>query len=306
LRSDSVGKYRVGADGAAVKDVRKSSEPTIAVAGAVPLSACNEHDCSNLEKPADKHALLRQKLAELNCLQSEIDELRAATGTPQAILAKIKVTEVSRTKLRDLGVELDDLLADGSISKEQLDWLKNNNVAKVLSEPNIAVTCGRPASFIVGGEVPMPTIPGSPQAAEFKRFGTEIDLLATAKGENCIRLEVRARVSEIDDEHAIEVVGKRVPGFSVRQVDSAIDVELGKTAAISDSVQRRQEAIKVGNKVMNTESETELVFLVTPEAIDGNWPIQASSGAPYRTATSDSDERPGERSLRVTKPYTPR
>jgi Flp pilus assembly secretin CpaC len=299
-------------DAATAKDVAVAAEPTVALIDGSPASACREHDCATAkvaavaEKPTDKHALLKQKLAEMNCLQSEIDELRIATGTPRAILVKMKVTEVSRTKLRELGVEFDDLMASGRISKEQLDWLKKNNAAKILSEPNIAVTCGRPASFIVGGEVPMPTVPGSQQAVEFKRHGTEIDLLAIAQGENRVRLEVRARVSEIDEGHEIDVAGKRVPGFNVRQVDSAVDTEMGKTVAVSGSVQRRQEAIQVGGKVSNVESEVELVFLVTPEAVEGNRLLQASTETPYRTATSTNEARPGERSLRVTKPRTPR
>lgn len=296
----------------APRDVAATPEPTIAPAETSPVSACGEHECpevttaAKIEKPTDKHALLKQKLAELNCLQSEIDALRVETGTPQAVLVKLKVTEVSRTKLRELGVDLDDLIANGHISKEHLDWLKNQNVAKVLCEPNIMVTCGRPASFIVGGEVPMPTVPGTQQPVEYKRFGTEIDLRAAAKGENRVRLELRARVSEIDAARTIEVAGKNVPAFTVRQADSAIDTELGQTAVISGSVQRRQESIQVGGKVKNVENEIELVFLVTPEAADSIGLSRTSSVAPYRTATSTSEAHPAERSLRVTKPSTAR
>jgi Flp pilus assembly secretin CpaC len=283
---------------ATAKDVAATAEPTIAPAETSPISACGERECpevtsaSTIEKPTDKHALLKQKLAELNCLQSEIDTLRAETGTPQAVLAEMEVIEVSRTKLRELGVDFDDSIATGHVSQQLLDVLKKNNVAKVISRPKMMVTCGRSASFIVGGEVPLPTVPGSEQAVEFKRFGTEIEL--------------RARVSEMDATHTIEVAGKKVPRFAVRQVDSTVDTELGKTVVISGSVQRRQESIQVGDKVKNVENEVELVFLLTPHAADGSQVFPTSNGAPYRTATSTSEAHPAERSLRVTKPNAPR
>ena len=298
---------------APLKYAPEAGEPTVALAEDAPISACGKQECpapkgeTVSDKPIDDHALLRQKLAEMNCLQSEIDALRVATRTPQAVLVKIKVVEVSRTALRNVGIDFDEMISNGQMDKEQLDLLLDNNVAKVLAEPNIATTCGRPASLIVGGEEPMPAAPGSKQAVEFKRFGTEVDLLAIAQGENRIRLEVRARVSEVDSARANEVAGKRVPGFSVRQVDTAFESEIGHTVALSGHVQRRVEARKVSsNKVINVDHDIELLFLVTTEPIVLKPHGDAVTGAPYRTANSASEPDPAERSLRVSKPYTPR
>src|SRR4029078_4443318 len=79
-----------------------------------------------------------------------------------------------------------------------MDALKQNNVAKLLAEPTVVVVSGRPGSFNVGGEFPIPAKDGSKAAVEFRKFGTQLDLVALALGDNLVRLEVRTRVSEID------------------------------------------------------------------------------------------------------------
>ena len=305
-----------------------------------PISACGKHNCpsaaanTTAEAEPDKHALLRQKLAEMNCLQSEIDALRVATGTPQQVLVKVKVVEVSRTKLDQLGIDLAALHGEGQTTQAQpspsptpgkqpavelgvvndgssvlglIKRLEDNNVAKVLAEPNIIVTCGRPGQFNVGGEVPMPTPLGSRDAVEYKSFGTQVDVLAIAQGDDRVRLELRARVSELDHGQQIEIAGVRVPGFQVRQIDTGLDLKFGQTGVVSGMMQRRVEQQKRDNKVVNVVHDIELLFLVTPEAaVAVAPPNPTESVAEYRTATSDSDVRPNERSVRVTKPYTPR
>jgi pilus assembly protein CpaC len=276
---------------------------------------------------------LKQKLAELNCLQSEIDELRAATGTPQQILLKIKVIEISRTKLRQSGIDI-GLLRNGDGGKplaqapvesarfagfttiddtaavvELVERLRKNNIAKVLTEPTLVAVSGRPASFNVGGEVPLPLPKGSQQAVENKPIGTQVDLLAVAKGDNRVQLELRARVGELDGGRNIIVDGVSVPSFSVTQVHTRLDLRIGQTGVHSGMLERRTERQKRGDQVVDVENEIDLLLLVTPELVaplDHSQQASARGAAAYRTATSGSEERPGERSLRVTKPYKPR
>jgi Flp pilus assembly secretin CpaC len=310
------------------------SEPT-------PAAACDEHECpsftpvASAEKPVDKHALLKQKLAELNCLQSEIDELRAATGTPQQILVKLQAIEVSRTKMRKLGFDFATLqegqaakssvqaaptapgtasfagltINDSAVVNEFIEQLRASNIAKVLAEPNLLAVSGRPASFNVGGEVPLPTQPGSKQAVEFKALGTQVDVVAVAQGDHRVRLELRARIGEIDYSKQLEVEGTKIPAISVRQIDTSVNLKFGQSGVLSGLVQKRTERQQREDEVIDVENEIELLFVVTPELIAStNTPQHASTpdAAAYSTATSDSEERPGERSLRVTKPYTPR
>jgi Bacterial type II and III secretion system protein len=323
-------------------DPSNEPEPALGISNTVSADERKEHDFAPPStegadlKPVDKHALLRQKLAEMNCLQSEIDQLRIATGTPQQILVKVKAIEVSRTKAKALGIDCSalrgekrvespraysppkqhgtstlefDTLDDADPVLALFERLQAANGAKVIAEPNIVVTSGRPAQFHVGGEVPMPKTPGSNQAVEFKQFGTEIDVLANAHGNDRVRLEVRASVSEVDTSKKTTIDGVSVPGFSIRQVDSAIELQLGQTGVFSGMIQERTERIVRGDKVEDQVNEIELYFLVTPELHSSTKVVKSSSStdaAAYRTATSASEERPNERSLRVTRPNSTR
>jgi len=296
---------------AAIRPQAPISEPTIAVAETPSISACNEHSCpaSNVARAAndanDKHTQLKHKLAEMNCLQSEIDALRAATGTPQAVLVKIKVVEVSRTALAKLGADVD--VPARMIDEELLQSLCENNCAKIISEPNLAVVCGRPATFEVGGEVPIPAVPGAGKQVEFIKYGTSVDLMAIAQGENRVRMEVRARVSELDEGRGGVVGGIRIPAFNVRQVSTAFETEIGKTVGLSGAVERRVETRKIDNgTTVQVPHDIELVFLITTEHHTDHPRGEGGAGGQYRTAQSKPEVDPAERSLKVTRPYTPR
>ncbi len=266
---------------------------------------------STVDGPKDPHALLRQKLAEMNCLQDEIDALRVSTGTPQSIILKLQVLEVSRTKLEKIGGNFDEFIATNCISDEQIRWLRDHNVAKVKSEPTLAVVCGRPASFSVGGEVPLPAADAE-QPVGFQKIGTQIDLLATAQGENRLRLELRARVSDVDEARSQEVAGKRTPAFSIREVDSAVETQIGHMVALAGTTEHRVVATRVGNsneesRIVEVGEDVELVFLVKTELfVENKNNDPAAYTPPVRTASSATDAKPGERSLKVTRPYSPR
>jgi pilus assembly protein CpaC len=106
-----------------------------------------------------------------------------------------------------------------------IDWLQENRIAKILAEPNIVAVSGRPAQFNVGGEIPI-VVPQSLGTAsiEFKPFGTQIDFLPIVLGNGNIRLEVRPRISEIDDSRSVVIQNFTIPSLTVRQVDTAVEM----------------------------------------------------------------------------------
>src|SRR4051812_31645820 len=154
-------------------------------------------------------------------------------GGVQQVLLKVKVMEVSRTKLRQLGVDWafsdgssfalnsiggilsfdgignvvtnnNDTFAFGVVNGGSkffgfLEALQQNRVARILAEPNLTAVSGRPAQFNVGGEFPV-LIPQSlgTTSIEYKPYGTQVDFLPIVLGNGKIRLEVRPRISEID------------------------------------------------------------------------------------------------------------
>jgi pilus assembly protein CpaC len=207
-------------------------------------------------------------------------------GGVAQVLLKVRVMEVSRTKLRQLGVDwawfgkggdyainrvgglisayssIDktftsqgDTFSFGIVGNNSgffgvLDALEQRNCAKVLAEPNLVAVSGRPAQFNVGGEFPI-LVPQSlgTTSIEFKKYGTQVDFLPLVLGNGSLRLEVRPRVSSLDPTTAVVIPGTggiSVPGLIVREVDTAVEMKAGQTFALAGLVQERTDTINRG------------------------------------------------------------
>jgi Flp pilus assembly secretin CpaC len=247
---------------------------------------------ASLPLPAEHEAaksLLKEKLAERDRLQREISALREQTKTPEQILVRVKMLEVNLTKLRQLGPDL-SIFNDGKIEHVDLpNWLGSNaganhlvngdamqgilgalakqNVGKVLAEPTVITTNGQPASLNVGGECSIPA-PGEVGGVKIQKYGTQLDVTAVALGDNKVRLNVRPRVSELDASREISVGGQPILALTVREVDTAVEMELGQSAVLSGLVQERKVTTTdwLGRKSDAVE-EIALVVVVTPEIV---------------------------------------
>lgn len=259
-------------------------------------------------------------------------------GGVQQVLLKTKIFEVSRTKLRQLGVDwalsgdggefavngISGLINATSISGASsvtaqgatftfglvdgateffgaLDALQENSIAKILAEPNIVSVSGRPAQFLEGGEVPVLIPQGNNTVSiEYKPFGTQVDFLPIALGNGNIRLEVRPRVSDIAPELGVVVANNVIPGFRVRQADTAVEMKAGQTFALAGLIQQRTEAQHRGlpfvsdipiigtpfRRVTESVNEIELLFLVTPEFVDAMDPHEVPPCGPGQISMS--------------------
>ncbi len=204
-------------------------------------------------------------------------------GGVQQVNLTVKVMEVSRTKLRDLGFDWaaifdNDFIIHGSsglvnprtsgpggiisTGQETIRFgIVNNNDAfygyiralgehqllKILAEPNLVTVSGRPASFNEGGEFPILVPSGlGTTAVEFKEFGTRVDFVPIVQGNGNIRLEVRPQISEIDASRGVELNGITVPGLRKRFVDTAVEMRSGQTLALAGLIQNRVEVKKRG------------------------------------------------------------
>ena len=266
-------------------------------------------------------------------------------GGVQQILLKVKVMEVSRSKLRNLGIDwaqssgndfvtsgVSGLLSSVSASATAINFtrtgttstfeafiadgedaflgiveaLQKNNVAKILADPTITAVSGRPAHFNVGGEVPIPIPQGIGQTTiEYKKFGTQIDFVPIVLGNGNIRLEVRPRISEPDDSRGINLGSFVVPAFTVREVDTAVELKAGQTLALAGLVQTRVEAQERGlpfvsdlpfigaafRSVSEVVNEVELLILVTPEFVDGMEPHQVPQCGPGMETVSPTNSQ---------------
>lgn len=262
-------------------------------------------------------------------------------GGVQQVLLQVKVMEVSRTKLRRLGIDLSYLgssaghmatglggllsltainagtiattggeslsfaVMDGSQQFHGfLDCLRQDNLAKLLAEPNLVTVSGRPAYFNVGGEFPI-IVPQSlgTVSIEYRSFGTQIDFVPIVLGNGGIRLEVRPRVSEIDDARGVQVNGLTVPALRVSTVDTGVEMRAGQTLAIAGLIQNRTETQTRGvpglselpylgalfRRVSEENNEIELLILVTPHLVDAMNPCEVPQCGPGMATTSPSD-----------------
>jgi hypothetical protein len=233
----------------------------------------------------DKAVVLREKQHELARLQQEIRQLREETGTQQQIVVRVQMLEVSLTKLRRMKTDFSvaDLIgttqdgaqvvskvgqaADSQALTGFLEWLKENNVARVLAEPQVMTMDGRPASVHIGGEIPVPS-GCNKDAVEHKNVGTQLDVVPISLGGNRVRLEMRARVSEVDDSHSLTIGESRVPAFKVRQCATAIETAFGCSAVCNGLVEVRTEAVKTETGTRTERNEVALLLVVTADLAD--------------------------------------
>ncbi len=160
-----------------------------------------------------------------------------------------------------------------------LDALDDKGLVTILAEPNLTALSGVPASFLAGGEYPIPV----PQdnnviTIEYKRFGVSLAFVATIVDGGRINLNVKPEVSQLSANGALTLNGLTVPALTTRRVETTVDLASGQSFAIAGLLQSggRQDLRKfpgLGDVPILGElfrsrrferNETELVVIVTP------------------------------------------
>src|SRR5690606_20910724 len=120
-----------------------------------------------------------------------------------------------------------------------LDALQTNGVLEILAEPNITTLTGRSASFLAGGEIPVPVpVNRAMVGIEYKSYGVSLVFTPTLLPNDRISLQVRPEVSTLSSTDLVEIAGTTVPSFSVRRADTQVEVGSGQTFAIAGLFQR--------------------------------------------------------------------
>ena len=160
-----------------------------------------------------------------------------------------------------------------------LDLLERQGLLTVLAEPNLTALSGETASFLAGGEFPIPVNENDGNIQiQFKQFGVSLAFTPTVLSRDRISLRVRPEVSELTDQGAVRINDLVVPALSTRRADTTIELASGQSFAIGgllsrstrdniESVPGLADLPVLGPLFRSTNyrrQETELVIIVTP------------------------------------------
>jgi pilus assembly protein CpaC len=175
--------------------------------------------------------------------------------------------------------------------------LEQRNLLEVLAEPNVLATNGKQASFLAGGQFPYPVVQGgnvggtTAVTIQFQRFGVLLNFIPTVTPRGTIRLQVAPEVSALDYANGVTISGFAVPGISVRNVNTEVELSEGQSFAIGGLLDNRETETfskipfigdvpilgKFFQSKQKSRTNTELIVIVTPEIVR---PIPAGQPLP--------------------------
>jgi pilus assembly protein CpaC len=169
-----------------------------------------------------------------------------------------------------------------------IDALAEEGVVTILAQPNLTAESGQKASFLAGGEFPIPISQASASQGstatitiEFKKFGVIVDFVPTVLSSDRISIKVRPEVSELSTNGAIMIQNLTIPALSVRRAETTIQLGSGESFAIAGLIRADNSSdinkypglgdLPVLGPLFRSSSfqhnETELVIIVTPYVV---------------------------------------
>lgn len=230
-------------------------------------------------------------------------------GSNQVML-KVRVAELNRTALRQVGLRFSVGYGDngnvfnsligpnsgtgtvitGTFGAPNINYFltafKRNNVLKILAEPNLVTLSGHQASFLAGGEFPVP-VPqpggaGTTITIQYREFGVRLGFLPFVLDNERIRLTVVPEVSNLDPANGTTIGGGVVPGLNTRRTETTVELRQAQSLAIAglltvqmDSTTERVPVMGdlpyIGSMFRNNTKnrvEKELLIVITPYLVE--------------------------------------
>jgi pilus assembly protein CpaC len=177
------------------------------------------------------------------------------------------------------------LASPGANLMAAISALNSANLAQILAEPTLLVRSGEDADFLAGGEIPIP-VPQSGQTnggitIQYRKFGVQLHVHATALSDNRIVIRVNPEVSELDYQNALTLQGFNIPAITARSTDTTIEIGDGQSFILAGLMY--SEASSVEEKVPGIGSlpiigdffkrsqrsgqQQELVIIATPHLV---------------------------------------
>ncbi|MEA2737423.1 MAG: pilus assembly protein CpaC [Acetobacteraceae bacterium] len=261
----------------------------------------------NASDVAQAVAIAKGYLAENQTIDNQI-----IVQSQMQVTLRVRIAEMSRQVVQKLGINWQALGTIGSIAHLPaltlnantdtvictgtigtlcpgtnfngiIDALAQDNLAHVLTEPNLTVMSGQTASFLVGGEFPIPVGQNGGQVTiDFKKYGITLAFLPTVFSDGRINIHVSPEVSQITTLGAVQLTAGnssiQVPALLVRRAETTVELGSGESFAIAgllqDNIAQGTSGlpyladVPVLGSLFRSSSfqrtETELVTVVTP------------------------------------------
>ena len=213
------------------------------------------------------------------------------------------------------GTFLSDLGTNNLLAFLEMQEQRGN--ARFLAEPNLMAGNKDSATFLAGGELPIPVVQGGGTgtsaaiSVQYREFGVRLFFVGEIISDSLIKLQVIPEVSSLDFANAITLQGFRVPAFRTRRVNSTLDVRRNQSLIISGMFTGEEENVRTGLPfLMNIpilgqlfsstrwqRNESELLIVVTPEVVD---PLRPRARDTLRFPADTT--RPANEALRRRRP----
>lgn len=240
-----------------------------------------------------------------NAKGSVVSRLR--TATPLTVNLQVRIAEVNKNVSKSLGFNIlatdttggfnfgisqgsagasgagTTFTFDGSLLGldvlSSLDMAENQGLASTLASPNLTALSGETASFLAGGEIPIPLSTGIGQVSvEYKQYGVSLAFTPTVLADGRISMRVRPEVSQLDESAGVRLNGFSVPAISTRRAETTVELGSGQSFMIGglmnsssgNSVSKAPflgDLPIIGNLFKSStfrRQESELVIIVTP------------------------------------------
>jgi pilus assembly protein CpaC len=163
--------------------------------------------------------------------------------------------------------------------------LQAQDILQILAEPNLTTINGREASFLAGGEFPVPILQGGGNAGavtvQFREYGIRLNFNPTITANGTIKMYIKPEVSTIDLSNAVSLSGFTIPALSTRRMETNVELKEGQSFLIAGLMDDRttEQMSKVPGLAnipilgqlfksrLERKSKTELVVIVTPEIV---------------------------------------
>jgi len=162
--------------------------------------------------------------------------------------------------------------------------MQKEGIFQSLAEPNLVAESGKEASFLAGGEFPVPIVQGSGAnmgiSVQFKEFGIRLNFTPTVNGDR-VHLKVKPEVSTLDYGNAVTLNGFRIPALSTRRAETELELRSGQTFAVAGLMNNQMASsmqkipgigdIPIIGHLFRSKAaqkdQTELVVMITPEIL---------------------------------------